>query len=173
MHRQREIKSCFEQSTFNAQEIIPGLFLGSITDLNTPLELEQRYITHLINVTPDNIPPSYSNLNTMTIPIINHPDENIESYFEDAHLKILDCLQKKSSILVYCNSGISGSATIVLSFLMKYGELFHQIPKDKKLNIVTYDIAFDYVRSKREISPNIGFILALNEIDFLRGHLLM
>lgn len=159
-----------KQPMFNAQEIIPGLFLGSVADLSDCSEIKKRGITKLINVTPDPIPEYYDKLDTLCIPIKDHSDENISCYFEAAHNKILDALNNNTNILVYCHRGISRSATIVLSFLMCYGHKFSQIPKNKELNIVTYDNALDFIQKKRNISPNLGFILTLHEIDNTRGY---
>ena len=58
--------------------------------------------------------------------------------------------RENKNVIVFCDKGISRSATFVIAALM-YFECF-----------LTYNAAFAYVRSKRPIiEPNLGFVLRL------------
>jgi protein tyrosine phosphatase (PTP) superfamily phosphohydrolase (DUF442 family) len=73
------------------------------------------------------------------IKIDDSSDVNIMQYFEDAH-NFID----QGSTLVHCYAGISRSASIIISYLMKQG--------------MTYEEAYNYVKERRPIiNPNRGF----------------
>jgi protein-tyrosine phosphatase len=72
-------------------------------------------------------------------------DFDIEPFLVEAHSYINDGFFKNEGVLVVCTAGISRSATIVISFLMKY----------KKMN---YEEAYQTVKRARVfIKPNNGF----------------
>jgi hypothetical protein len=74
------------------------------------------------------------------IKIDDHPDVNIMKHFENAYLFI-----DQGVTLVHCYAGISRSASIIISYLMK------------KYNL-SYEKAYNYVKNKRPIiNPNRGF----------------
>ena len=56
--------------------------------------------------------------------------------------------KKDGKILVHCREGVSRSATLVLAYLIKYQDM-------------SLKDALTHVRSKREISPNAGFLKQL------------
>ncbi len=75
--------------------------------------------------------------------------ENIFKYFYTC----INFIDKSKICYVHCQAGVSRSASIVIAYVMY----------KLKLN---FDDAFDYVRQKRNlISPNIGFILQLEDLD--------
>jgi predicted protein tyrosine phosphatase len=82
------------------------------------------------------------------IKIDDHPDVNITQHFEDAYLFI-----DQGVTLVHCYAGISRSATIVISYLMK-----------KYNQPLTF--AYEYCKKVRPfISPNNGFMNQLLQYE--------
>ena len=71
-------------------------------------------------------------------------EEDIFPHFEPSH-KFIDQFIDKNNILVHCQAGISRSASIVISYVMK-------------LKKMEFQDALKFVRSKRyQIAPNQGF----------------
>ena len=107
-------------------------------------------ITHIINVTK-NIPLYHENSDNIKIKYLRVPvndgcDQDIKKYFDETNEFIDQVKQQNGKVLVHCQAGISRSPTIVIAYLMK-------------MNNISYDIAFQTLKSKREIiSPNISFI---------------
>ena len=71
-------------------------------------------------------------------------DEDIFPHFEPSHT-FIDSFIEKNNVLVHCQGGISRSASIVISYIMRI----------KKME---FQEALKFVRSKRyQICPNQGF----------------
>jgi len=95
-------------------EIIPGkLYLGSEKDAQDLEELSRLGITHILNVTPQKNRHEKS-FTYMRIAIEDGGDQ-IGRYFEQA----ISFIEQASVVFVHCRHGISRSATIVTSYLMK------------------------------------------------------
>jgi protein-tyrosine phosphatase len=77
------------------------------------------------------------------------PDVEIDMHFEEAHKFIKDGIEKGEGVLVVCTAGISRSAAIVISYLIKEFK-------------ISYDEAFSRVKKSRVlIKPNDGFVKIL------------
>ena len=74
------------------------------------------------------------------------PDVLINEFFEEAHEFINEGLSLNEGVLVVCTAGISRSATIVISYLIKTQK-------------IRYEEAFSKVKEARAlIKPNDGFV---------------
>lgn len=123
-------------------EIIPGLFISSFTDIS----IENYNISNVINLSQ--IPLIQSNnqiKKLMEININDYDDENISKYFTKTSRFICNSLVAKENILVYCYQGKSRSVTIILAFLIKKRKL-------------SFENAINLIKSKRKIDINGGFI---------------
>lgn len=81
------------------------------------------------------------------------PEFDIRPFFDEAHAYIDDALRDGASVLVHCNQGVSRSATIVVSFLMR------------RLRLSASD-ALRRARAARAcVRPNPGFMSALDAYD--------
>jgi protein-tyrosine phosphatase len=127
--------------------ILPGLYLSGIDCINETI-LDKYNIKHVISVM--NNPPKLSDkYNQFCIPINDDFSAVIRPYFESAHQIINDALNNGENILIHCYAGISRSATIVISYIMKR-------------NSFTDNDAITFVRNKRNIiDPNFVFCYAL------------
>ena len=77
-------------------------------------------------------------------------DQHISNFFDEAHEFINN---SQNNVLVHCYAGVSRSATIVMSYLIKY-------------NNMTVQEAKAFVKKKRPcICPNNGFISQLVEFE--------
>ena len=125
-------------------EVVPGLFISSISCMSDDI-LEEQNIKNTISVTKN--PPKVNNdkINRMYILINDTHGENIDEYFDKAYDFIEKSLDKNEKVLVHCKIGMSRSATIIISYLMK------------KYNM-TVDESLKYLKEKRSIiKPNSYF----------------
>ena len=75
--------------------------------------------------------------------------DNVNYFFTqlipEIHLVINHCIQTNTPVLVHCQAGISRSATVIITWFMKYKNM-------------SYLDAFNYVKSRRSvITPNLTF----------------
>jgi protein-tyrosine phosphatase len=140
------------QTTMNEMsEIIDDLFLSGLECAN-PSSLEEKDISNVISVlkNPEPLPKKYRH---EKIEVDDTFGQGIETHFERAHQVIDEALQNNEKILVHCRAGISRSATIVISYIMKSQRM-------------KFEDALKFVKSKRRIvSPNMEFFLALQKYE--------
>jgi hypothetical protein len=153
------------KSHFNASQITPNIYLGNYEDTLCTESLLEKRITRILNISEECHFSPYLLANKdkfkiMQIPIKDNADEPIKNYFQDCINFIHDTVIAGENILVHCQMGISRSATIVLAYIMRYGFEGSLVENP----ISCYD-AFDYIKQKRDINPNFGFMLALYEWD--------
>lgn len=143
----RQLKK-FENTKDTCSCIIPEqLFLSGSQVSNNRLLLLQLGITHILNCAGNFCQNAFPELFTYKTYFIKDSKlENIECLFYECFDFIDSALQKRGKVLVHCAQGISRSVTIVIAFI---------IIKFK----ISYSLAYEQVRSKRDIaSPNVGFI---------------
>eukprot|EP01105_Mastigella_eilhardi_P021640 TRINITY_DN5263_c0_g1_i1.p1 TRINITY_DN5263_c0_g1~~TRINITY_DN5263_c0_g1_i1.p1 ORF type:complete len:531 (-),score=155.04 TRINITY_DN5263_c0_g1_i1:102-1694(-) len=129
-------------------EIIPGLYLGSMVAAKNKHRLKALGVTHIVTVLKSEENTSmYPNVfKYLVISADDLGTEDLLSHFEECHAFIDEALERdKTACLVHCGAGISRSATMVISYLMH------------KQNL-TREQATKLVKSRRDvISPNPGF----------------
>jgi hypothetical protein len=142
----RDIRKPFNCDSVN--QITKRLFLSNYAaSLNYDL-LKSLGINQILSVGIELPPHKTTHFKTMHLPLDDTPKENISKHFEEAHKFI-----NKDITLVHCYAGISRSATIVISYLMKYHKM-------------SLNEALEYCRSIRPIvNPNKGFINQLIEFE--------
>ena len=149
-------KKCFTPSPSidcfgECSEIIPGLYLSGVECIQ--VHLKKKEITHVMSVLKTYMPTIDETYNHMKIEINDEAKKHIEQYFDEAHKFIDDALEKQEKVLVHCYAGISRSATIVISYLMKK-------------NKISYEKAYEMVKKSRScISPNFSFYVALKNYE--------
>jgi hypothetical protein len=134
-------------------QIVQNLFIGSVGASANIHALLGNKITHIIvcgtslkKHFPDDF--TYLKFNLRDI-----PEENIKQYFMAAYEFINKSVNSGGSVLIHCRAGISRSATILLSYLMRQ-------------NNMTYRQALSHCRSLRsKIRPNEGFAQQLQEYE--------
>ena len=134
-------------------EIIPNFLYISSYNATKNLELlEKNKITHIINCAADfceNVFEPENKFTYLSFYLKDHVLENIECIFYECIQFIENVREKGGRVLVHCIQGISRSVSIVMAYIIF----------TKKFS---YDKAFNFVQSKREISyPNFGFSIQL------------
>jgi len=134
---------------FDAQEIVPNLFLGDVYAAHNTKELKKRNITHIVTCTVGVAPPFPETFQYKHLKILDCAAETIHEHFPETSSFIADALAEGGKVLVHCIRGVSRSATIVCAYLMTAFKISHIE-------------AVHRVRSKRPIArPNYGFMMQL------------
>ena len=135
---------------FSISPITNNIYLSGIFGANNLNKLKEYNITYIINCTK-NKSENFQNITYMNIPIDDTSNQNIEQYFDSSYNFIEYAVNNNHNILVHCFAGKSRSASILIAYFMKK-------------NKWSYDLAYEYLKEKRQIiNPNIFFINALKE----------
>ena len=89
----------------------------------------------------------FPNIQVACIPLKDKPEQDIVQYFEPAYHAI-DKGRSRGNVLVFCFAGVSRSASIVLSYIMRENKL-------------SYEESLIFLKTKRTVCPNKGFELQL------------
>ena len=127
--------------------IIEGLYLGSAQDANNLAFLQSNRITSILIVARELVEFQASGFTYLKIPAHDHPSFSLKTYFEEMNSFIESGLSR-GGVLVHCMLGISRSATAVIAYLMASRGW-------------TPNRALQFVRSRRKVEPNDGFLQQL------------
>ena len=130
--------------------IIHKIYLGNKENAHDDIFIRDNDIKYIINVTLD-ISNKYDDIEYYNCNIEDSGDEDIKKYFDDITDIIND--NKNNNILVHCRVGKSRSATFILAYLMRY----------ENMNLKK---SLDFLRSKRNIQPNIYFFDNLIKYEY-------
>ncbi|XP_039890033.1 dual specificity protein phosphatase 19-like [Simochromis diagramma] len=118
----------------------------------SPIDTLQRYkVSHVLNVAygVDNLFPD--KMVYKTLQILDLPETEITSYFEECSSFIDQTREQGGVVLVHCNAGVSRSSSIVIGYLMLREGL-------------SFDDAYSQVKLARpSIRPNPGFYQQLQK----------
>ena len=140
-----------------ASKILDYLYLGSEWNASNLDELRQNGISHILNVTReiDNFFPAvfeYKNIR-----VYDEEATDLLKHFDTTYKFIREAKEKGGRVLVHCKMGISRSASVVISFMMKEYEL---------------DLAHTLIRAKEcrsVVNPNKSFIKQLEVYEGMLG----
>lgn len=130
-------------------KVLEGFFIGDYATSTNMASLKNSKITHILTVMNNLEPVPYpQDFTYKKFSVRDDEDEDLTSIFEQCH-SFIDLGRSHSGVLVHCAAGISRSATIVLSYLMKV----------RRSN---FDNELEYLRAVRPIvDPNPGFVKQL------------
>ncbi|KAK9447130.1 protein-tyrosine phosphatase-like protein [Limtongia smithiae] len=127
------------------------IYLGSLFALRGRQSLQDAGITHILSVLQDDIEPKLAEGFThMHVQLQDDEDEDILKHFDKCHEFIRSGLESGGAVLVHCVAGISRSATIVTSYIMKT----RQLTAPEALAIVQ--------QGRERASPNPSFLEQLD-----------
>ena len=133
----------------NENEIITNLWIGNRNTAKNDTFLNMYKIELIVNATKD-IPfiNETGRIKNVRIPVDDHPNdsETLYKFLDVIADTIHRYLNADKAVLVHCHAGIQRSATIVASYLMKYGGLMA-------------DDAIKAIKSKRKVcfTPSANF----------------
>jgi len=159
----------FGGSSFDAQLIVPRIWLGSILAAFDRSSLANLNINHALTVArgmvefrrfTDN--PKFESwfLTHAAVEVNDVSSESILDNLEDGLRYIDECIANKSGdILIHCAAGMSRSASVVIAYLMTRQNM-------------TLDDALKHVKIIRPIvMPNQGFFAQLRLLEKCKGNI--
>lgn len=145
---------------YNMSEIEPNLCLSGVPPYDKQYFLNNRFVA-ILNVSDELPMPEWvrdSGIEYKKIPMKDTSDFEVSLDMIYECCKFISSNMLKGKVLVHCLMGISRSAIIVIAFEMWY----------RRMNYVE---ALAFVRNRRrEVSPNMGFEIALEYIDLKKLH---
>lgn len=128
-------------------QITDKIYLGDLDSASNVKNLKSKNITRVISLTGF-LSPQYApqdKIEQKVFDLFDISTSNIYRFFRESIKFIDEC---KGNVLVHCAAGFSRSPTIVIAYIMW---------KEK----MGYETAFNFVRSKRLVGPNPGFVKQL------------
>lgn len=127
-------------------KLLPGLYLGSITDSKSEKQLSDNKITHILSIHDHPAPRiGIKDIKYLNLKAKDNPQQNIRIFFEEAIDFIHEVRLNGGIVLVHCLAGVSRSASLCIAYMMTVTEL------------PWYD-AMNAARGGREqVNPNLGF----------------
>ncbi|CDW85488.1 dual specificity catalytic domain containing protein [Stylonychia lemnae] len=129
------------------QMIIPNLYLGGQISAMNVTKLQEQNIKRVLKVNGIESAFPFKNygIELRVLDMDDMPDFDMIPFIDTATDYIYEAISNNQGCLVVCTAGISRSASIVISYLIKY----------KKMN---YDQAFELTKKARVfVKPNPGF----------------
>jgi hypothetical protein len=144
--------------TWDAQEIVPGIFLGSVYAANDRSQLYHHKIQCILDLS-DGAIVQYPEIQYCTFKnIIDHPHQPMTHLFPTTLGFLTYCQRNGLRLLVNCHMGISRSTTIIIAYLIHYHNM-------------TVLHSLSYIRSKRpKVKPNDGFLRELEKFVYMDHH---
>jgi hypothetical protein len=141
----------YTDNIFEANEIIPGLYLGNINSVYDKNKLKELGITHVVSVLAGFDPPYPNDFNYLVLNALDTTNTNLLNVFGSSNDFIEEAFQDNGKVLIHCMAGRSRSATILAAYLIKTFAL----PINKTV---------DAIKVKRPIvEPNKYFMTQLAE----------
>eukprot|EP01062_Namystynia_karyoxenos_P063074 TRINITY_DN55898_c0_g1_i1.p2 TRINITY_DN55898_c0_g1~~TRINITY_DN55898_c0_g1_i1.p2 ORF type:complete len:248 (+),score=76.45 TRINITY_DN55898_c0_g1_i1:91-834(+) len=137
----------------SASAVTPWLYLGP-AEAAEPGALRRLAITHVLSAAEGAAPPDpQGGVSRLHIALADSTEEPIAAVFQRAWDFIERGRASGGKVLVHCSRGISRSATLVISYLMRHQGL-------------GLDAAFAVVQRARPcVDPNLGFVLCLERLE--------
>ena len=132
--------------------ILKNLLLGSKENASDIVFLKTHNITTVINITNDIDNYFEKDIKYINIKIEDSIDENLLNIL-DKYTNIINSELQNNNVFIHCNRGKSRSASFVIAYLLKFN------------NMNLYE-AFNFVKNKRDISPNIHFFKQLSDYEY-------
>lgn len=143
-------------NTFEADEIMDSIYLGSINSAYDLDQLKKLGITHILSVISGFEAPFPNNFKYLIINALDTENTNLFNIFNETNEFIDNAIDYGNKVLIHCKAGRSRSVCILAAYLInKYG--------------MDVDNVLQFIKSKRNIiEPNAGFIKQLNKYYTLK-----
>lgn len=106
-----------------ADEVVPGLYIGNLSGAQDGALLRKHRITHIVDVSNVAYPPPDLSLRYLRLPIPDVAEFDIRQIFGRTNAFIREATLAGGRVLVHCKMGVSRSASVVLAFLIAFGQL--------------------------------------------------
>ena len=99
-------------------EVYPKIFISSAGPARDLDVLQERNITHIVQVAKLLKPMFEEKFKYLEIDLNDSPDEDAYEHFQEAAQFIDDALSGGGSVLVHCGAGVSRSSTMVIAYFI-------------------------------------------------------
>lgn len=141
--------------TFEANEIINGVYLGNIDSSHDYKKLKELGITDIVSVVAGYQPPFPNEFNYLVVEATDSETTSLSEVFNRSNDFIDKVFENNGKVLIHCVAGRSRSVTILAVYLIN------------KFGMNVQDI-IDIIKRKRNIiCPNSGFVKQLEEYHTL------
>jgi protein-tyrosine phosphatase len=142
-------------NTFEANEVVKNIYIGSINSVYDIKKLKEIGITHIISVIAGFIPPYPEDFEYLVINALDNLNTDLSKNFETAiefiNQELDEVENKEKKVLIHCQAGRSRSATILAAYIIK------TFGMDVKNTL-------ELLTSKRDIiKPNDSFLIQLQK----------
>jgi hypothetical protein len=149
-----------EKKTEHWSHVFNGLYISDIYGAQNTMWIQNNGFTGIVDLSNSPHPQKFDkHIEVLRIAVDDNAHNDIKRHFAkcfqfiDAQLSQSKVHAKKNKILVFCKAGMSRSATIVISYLMKTFSM-------------TTEEATTFLKKKRPlIQPNNGFLKQLKEYE--------
>ena len=132
-------------------EVADNLYVGNISTATNKELLQEKGITHVINILSQRFEPYPSDFEYMHIHAYDVINWTLIYNFQATNLFIRDALKDGGKVYIHCMCGVSRSVSILLAYLMTQ-------------STKSLDVLLKEVQSVRPVAnPNPGFITQLIE----------
>lgn len=140
----------------NCDQILSGLFLGSLEAEQSPLEdLKLLGLTHILRLGCTSFPKTHPNdLCYLEVDVVDLPDADLLRHLKDRDTNgFIDAGRTAGGVLVHCMAGISRSATTVITYMMCKQQIGYK------------EALAALIERRTRISPNPGFLDQLKVLE--------
>jgi protein-tyrosine phosphatase len=132
-------------------EVADNLYVGNISTATNKELLQEKGITHVINILSQRFEPYPSDFEYMHIHAYDVINWTLIYNFQATNLFIRDALKDGGKVYIHCMCGVSRSVSVLLAYLMTQ-------------STKSLDVLLKEVQSARPVAnPNPGFITQLIE----------
>ena len=132
-------------------EVADNLYVGNISTATNKELLQEKGITHVINILSQRFEPYPSDFEYMHIHAYDVINWTLIYNFQATNLFIRDALKDGGKVYIHCMCGVSMSVSVLLAYLMTQ-------------STKSLDVLLKEVQSARPVAnPNPGFITQLIE----------
>jgi atypical dual specificity phosphatase len=132
-------------------EVADNLYVGNISTATNKELLQEKGITHIINILSHRFEPYPSDFEYMHIHAYDVINWTLIYNFQATNLFIRDALKDGGKVYIHCMCGVSRSVSVLLAYLMTQ-------------STKSLDVLLKEVQSARPVAnPNPGFITQLIE----------
>lgn len=133
-----------------AQEVVPGLFLGGFKAADNAAEHRRLGITHIVNATSHRLDAPHAKVLCLHLKDCDG-NQDISCHFHSVNEFLNEALDAGCAALVHCVRGVSRSTALVCAYIMSRSEL-------------DVDQALSLVRQSRPVAnPRAGFVSQLKD----------
>ena len=132
-------------------EVADNLYVGNISTATNKELLQEKGITHIVNILSHRFEPYPSDFEYMHIHAYDVINWTLIYNFQATNLFIRDALKDGGKVYIHCMCGVSRSVSVLLAYLMTQ-------------STKSLDVLLKEVQSARPVAnPNPGFITQLIE----------